>query len=133
MTNRLNSRILILAAACAVAGLAFAHTPARAEQPASNLGPVGPYEPILAAVGDKRLVAYYVPENGKCTVTAVFFDAASSGGGETSTRLRMALHPGEIFNLDAVSDQRVVLACGLNAGMLTVLNRGEVLRSASNA
>jgi hypothetical protein len=46
----------------------------------------------------------------------------------------VALHPGELFHLEGVKDAHVVLACGPDAKLLTVLNRGEILtKSASKA
>jgi hypothetical protein len=134
MLLRPSSKLPTLAAASARAARVFAGTPASAEELKANLGPVGPYEPILATIGDKRMIAYYEPDGGKCSVSAVVFEASPSGGGDASTRVRVALHPGQIFHVDVVEDQRVVLTCGPDAGMLTVLNRGElVTKSASNA
>jgi hypothetical protein len=106
--------------------LAFAVVPARALEPSINWGPVGPHQPILGVVGNKRIVAFYEPNSGNCDVSAVVFDAGENGGGSESARIRLSLHPGEIFNLDAVQGHRIVLTCAPNAGMLTVLNRGEL-------
>jgi len=124
--------ILPIAAASVLTVLAFTHM-ASADEARANLGPVGPNEPILATVGDKRMIAYYERDDGKCAVSAVMFDASTAGGGLASTRVRLVLHPGEIFNFDDVKGQRVVLTCGPNAGLLTVLNRGEVLTRSAKA
>ena len=45
---------LSLAAAGAILALTAASIPARADELAQNLGPVGPREPILTWVGSKR-------------------------------------------------------------------------------
>lgn len=119
-------RLPTIAAACALAVLSFAPM-ASADPQDANLGPVGPHEPILATFGDKRVIAYYEPSGGKCVVSAVVFDKSEAGGGHASSRVRVALHPGDLFHVEGVADQTVVLACGPNAGLLTVLNRGEVL------
>ena len=42
-------------------------------------------------------------------------------------RVRVALHPGELFHLDGVKNERIVMTCGPDAKLLTVLNRGEIL------
>ena len=98
----------------------------------TNLGPVGPYEPILATVGKSRLVAYFEPDNGNCSVSVVI-SAASGDGGVKATRVRVALHPGELFHLDGVKNERIVITCAPNAKGMAVLNKGEILtRSASN-
>ena len=52
------TRILSLAAAGAVVALTADSIPARADELAQNLGPVGPYEPILTTVGNKRVIAF---------------------------------------------------------------------------
>lgn len=127
-------RILSIAAASALIVLAATFTASAADNNHTNFGPVGPHEPILATVGTFRLVAYYEPDNGKCAVSAVVFDATPNGGGKASTRVRLALHPGELFHLDGVKDAQVVLTCGPNAKSLTVLNPGEILtKSASKS
>jgi hypothetical protein len=78
-------------------------------------------------MGDKRMIASYVPNGGNCFVSAVVFDATPAGGGFSSTRINVALHPGELFNVDGAEDRPVVLLCGFKGDMLTVLNRTEVM------
>jgi hypothetical protein len=118
------TRAMTIAAFGAV--LLGAASPALAQEPSTNLGPVGPREPILVKMGDKRMIAYYEPNGGNCFVSAVMFDASPSGGGYASTRVRVALHPGELFDVDGAEEQRVVLLCGFNGDKLTVLNRHQL-------
>ena len=113
------SNLSALGATCALVALLAATVPAGAEDTTTNLGPVGPREPILVKMGDKRMIASYVPNGGNCFVSAVVFDAAASGGGLASTKIRVALHPGELL-------------CGFKGDMLTVLNRSEVMTHAGN-
>jgi len=124
--------ILAIAAASALSVLAFGHMASAADHAWANLGPVGPNEPILATVGTNRMIAYYEPDGGKCSVSAVVFDVSPAGGGHASTRVRVSLHPGELFHLDAVEDEQVVLTCGPNAAKLIVLNRVELLTKAAS-
>ena len=63
-------RSLNMAAVSAVVALVAFGTPTRSEDRATNLGPVGPYEPILTSVGSKRVIAFYAPDNGRCAVSA---------------------------------------------------------------
>lgn len=127
------SRFLLPAlAASSLFALASAALPAQAEDATTNLGPVGPREPILVKMGDKRMIAYFEPNGGNCFVSAVVFDNAADGGGYRSTKVRVALHPGELFHLEGVEDRRVVLLCGFKADNLMVLNRAEVLTQAAN-
>lgn len=98
----------------------------------TNLGPVGPYQPILAHVGKSRLLAYYEQDKGNCAVSAVISTVAEDGGVDAK-RVRVSLHPGELFHLDGVDSERVVFTCAPEAKAMTVLNQGEVLtRQASN-
>ena len=119
----------------AAAGMlsALTFTPmALAADDRANLGPVGPHEPILASFGDKRVIAYYEPAGDMCDVSAVVFDASPKGDGHASTRVRVSLHPGELFHLDAVGDDQVMLTCGPKAAMLMVLNRADILTKAAS-
>src|SRR6476646_3067391 len=68
------TRSLSLAAAGAIVALTAASIPARADQLAQNLGPVGPREPILTWVGSKRVIAFYQPDSGNCAVHVVVWD-----------------------------------------------------------
>ena len=70
------TRSLSLAAAGAIVALTVASIPARADELAQNLGPVGPREPILTWVGSKRVIAFYQPDNGNCAVHVVVWDPA---------------------------------------------------------
>ena len=68
------TRSLSLAAAGAIVALTAASIPARADELAQNLGPVGPREPILTWVGSKRVIAFYWPDSGNCAVHVVVWD-----------------------------------------------------------
>lgn len=122
----------LLATVAMTALVAGAAAPAVAGDAALNLGPVGPHEPILVKMGDKRMIASYEPNGGNCYVSAVVFDASPNGGGYGSTRVRVAVHPGELFDLAGVENQNVVLVCTPDASKLMVLNRGEVLTQAAS-
>jgi hypothetical protein len=65
------------AAVGALVVLAVASIPTCADEPAQNPGPVGPNQPILATVGSKRVVAFYLPNGGQCAVQAVAADSAA--------------------------------------------------------
>jgi hypothetical protein len=106
-------------------------TAASAEPHRVNLGPVGPYEPILATVGEKRVIAYYTPDDDSCAVSAVVFDKSATGGGRASARARVTLRPGEVFHLDSVEEQILTLACGRDAKTITVVNRGDFMKRAA--
>ena len=53
------ARMLSLAAASALVALTAVGSSARADELRQNLGPVGPHEPILTTVGNKRVLAFF--------------------------------------------------------------------------
>ena len=76
MTPHSRIKIVGLAAAGALIALTVAGASARADQPLTNLGPVGPSEPILVTIGTQRVIAFYVPDRGACAVNAVVWKDA---------------------------------------------------------
>ena len=89
---------------------------------AQNLGPVGPHEPILTTVGNKRVIAFYEPDNGQCAVHAVVFDKTDAYTGmTTAARVRVSLNPREIVHIDSTDNESVKslnLQCGDDAESL---------------
>ena len=126
MVRLLRSSLSALAAGALLTVVAV-NAPAHADDTTTNLGPVGPRVPIVVKMGDKRMVAYFEPNGGNCFVSAVVFDSSPNGGGYASTKIRVALHPGELFHVEGVEDRQVVLLCGFKGDMLTVLNRTQVM------
>jgi hypothetical protein len=58
-----------------VALVMAAVTPAVADEYVTNFGPVEPNEPILASVGGKRIIAFFVPERRSCAdVTSLIYN-----------------------------------------------------------
>ena len=82
------TQFLSFAAAGALA-LSVASIPTRADEFAQNLGPVGPNEPILTTVGSKRVIAFYVPGGGHCTINVVVWDRTDASG-DSAARVRSA-------------------------------------------
>ena len=81
---------LKFAAASAIVALTAVSTPSRADELIQHLGPVGPHEPILATIGNKRVIAFYEPDNGHCAVNAVVYDKTDADTGTTtSARVRV--------------------------------------------
>ena len=59
---------------------------------------VGPNEPLMTTVGAKRVLAFYVPANGGCAVSAVVWDKDANTGSSpySSSRVRLELNPGPV-------------------------------------
>jgi hypothetical protein len=125
---------LKFAAAGAFLALTVSGTPARADELAQNLGPVGPHEPILTEVGSERVIAFYEPDNGRCAVHAVVFDKTDAYTGmTTAARVRVSLNPREIVHIDSTDNGSVKslnLQCGDDAESLALVDSNT--RYASN-
>ena len=106
-------------------------TPARADELAQNLGPVGPHEAILTEVGSERVIAFYEPDNGRCAVHAVVFDKTDAYTGmTTAARVRVSLAPREMVHIDSADNESVKslnLQCGKNAEMLTIIDTDSLV------
>ena len=105
-------------------------TPARADEMAQNLGPVGPHEPILTTVGNKPVIAFYEPDNGQCVVNAVVYDKTDAYTMTTAARVRVSLNPGQITSIDSVENKSLTLKCGDDAETLAIVDSNT--RFASN-
>jgi len=71
MLPLIRAQFLNVAAAGVLVALTAGSTPVRADELGQNLGPVGPHEPILTVVGNKRVIAFYQPDSGNCAVHVV--------------------------------------------------------------
>ena len=113
--------------AAAIACVLLASAAAYAETPLNNLGPVGPREPILITNGSQRVIAFYEPERGTCAVNAVTWREANDDAPYASTRIRIGLKPGQMFQLDGAQRQSVSLLCGADASTLAVAAPAELI------
>ena len=128
------SRIQLLKfAAAGVVVVCTLGTPARADELAQNLGPVGPHEAILTEVGSERVIAFYEPDNGRCAVHAVVFDKTDAYTGmTTAARVRVSLNPREMVHIDSADNESVKslnLQCGENAEKLTIIDTDSLVAS----
>jgi hypothetical protein len=121
---------------CVVAGalvaLVTAGVAARADELAEHLGPVGINDAILATFGNKRVIAFFERDNGRCAVSAVVFEKTDADTGRTtSARVRLSLHPHEMVHIDSSDNQTLGLQCGSHAATLAVVETGELVPSGS--
>ena len=121
------SRYKSLAAAGALSLFGAASTPALADEPLSNLGPVGPREPILVQVGEQRFIAFYTKERGECAVSAVTWKDADPDEPYSSARVRVSLKPGQLIELDGPQRRSMGLLCGADASSLAVTAPAELI------
>jgi hypothetical protein len=104
-------KALALPTAGAFFALAVASSSARADEMVTHLGPVKAHEPILTAIGGKRVVAFYVPHNDICAVQAVVWDEGDIAARSVS-RLRIGLSKGQIAHIDSAENNSLDLQCG---------------------
>ena len=107
-------------------------TPARADDLVQNLGPVGPHQPILATVGNKRVIAFYMPGSDRCSLHAVVWDNTGPDAGSLAARVRISLEPGQIVHIDTAQDgslKTLNLGCGDNAEKLAILDSDSAAAS----
>src|SRR5512144_2711399 len=96
----LSRNFLKFVAAGGLVALTAVSSPARADEMVQNLGPVGPHEPILATFGNKRAIAFYEPDNGRCAVSAVVYEKTDADTGmTTAARVRVSLKPREVVHV----------------------------------
>jgi hypothetical protein len=115
-------------AAGAVLALAASSLPARADELAQNPGPVGPHDPILTTFGNKRVIAFYEPDNGRCAVNAVVYDKTDAYTGmTTAARVRVSLNPREVVHIDSTDNKSINLQCGDRADTLALVETTEFI------
>ena len=126
----LTRSFLKFTAACSLLALTAISTPARADEMVQNLGPVGPHEPILTTVGNKRVIAFYEPDNGQCAVNAVVFDKTDAYTGMTTAgRVQVSLAPGQTASIDSAENKSLTLECGDRGEMLSAVDTNQQFAS----
>ena len=103
-------------------------TPTRADELAQSLGPVGPHHPIIASVGNKRVIAFYLPGSTNCALHAVIGDNNINAAVDTpAVRIRVSLEPGQIVHIDTTDNKSLNLQCGSDAENLSVVDSEEAV------
>ena len=113
-----------LASAC-VAFTAFS-IPARADELVQLLDPVGPHQPIIASVGNKRVIAFYLPGSNHCAVHAVIGNNDINAD-TPAVRVRVSLEPGQIVHIDTTENKSLNLQCGSNAENLSIVDSDDAV------
>ena len=124
----LSRNFLKFAAAGALVALTAVSTPARADEMVQNLGPVGPHEPMITMVGSKRVIAFYVPGDGKCNVQAVIWNRDDTDA-TTAAGFRAALDPGQTASIDSADHKSLTLKCGDYAESLAAVDTDHQVAS----
>ena len=126
----LSRNFLKFTAASSLLALTAISAPASADEMVQNLGPVGAHEPILTTVGNKRVIAFYEPDNGQCVVNAVVFDKTDPDTGmTTAARVRVSLAPGQTASIDSAENKSLTLECGDRGEMLSAVDTNQQFAS----
>jgi hypothetical protein len=123
----LTRNFLKFAVAGAIVTLTAVSAPASAAEMVQNLGPVPAHEPILKTVGNKHVIAFFVPGNGKCNVQTVIWNAddleANSAG------VQISLNPGQTASIDSSATESFNLRCGDHAETLAAIDGDQQFAS----
>ena len=121
------TRMLSLATAIALVALTAVNPSVRADELSQNLGPVGPHEPILTTVGNKRVIAFFEPDSGNCAFHAVIWNTTDVNA-DSAARFRAGLNPRQMVTINTNDNQSLKLQCGDNAERLAFIdNEGAVV------
>ena len=124
----LSRNFLKFTAACSLLALTAISAPARVDEMVQNLG--GAHEPILTTVGNKRVIAFYEPDNGQCVVNAVVYDKTDPDTGMTTAeRFRVSLAPGQTASIDSAENKSLTLECGDRGEMLSAVDTNQQFAS----
>jgi hypothetical protein len=124
--SMMTHQFLKLAAASVIVALTAVSTPVRADEMVQNLGPVGPREAILATLGSKRVIAFYVPNNGHCALHAVVWSPIDADAVERVS-MQISLKPRQIIRIINAEAESLDLECGSNAANLAVVNTDQLI------
>jgi hypothetical protein len=125
-------QLLKLAVAGAIVALTAVGPPARADEMVQRYGPVGPNDTILATFGNKRAIAFYEADNGRCAISAVVYDKTDAETGmTTAARVRVSLDPREMVQIDSNDNETMSLQCGDRAETLTVVDPHAFIAAAA--
>ena len=117
-----------IAAVGAFVSLTALGPPARADELVQHLGPVGAHEPILTTFGNKRVIAFYEPDSGRCAVNAVVYDKTDADTGmTTAARVQVSLNPHQIVHIDSTDNRLINLQRGNRAETLSLIDNGELV------
>ena len=100
--------------------------PARADELAQNLGPVGPHEPILTTVGSKRVIAFYEPGGGNCDLHVVVWNRTDESG-VSAARVRVSLNARQMAHIDSADNESLDLQCGDDAETLKIVDTSKMI------
>lgn len=123
----------IAAAGSVVIGMLIANNATVAEEIVENLGPVGPYDGIIANIGSAHVIAFFEPANGRCAINAVIWDDLAGDPGVSAKRVRVSIDAGDLLHVETVAHGTLNLRCGKDAATLAAVDTESLTASGITA
>ena len=123
--HTLTQKCLLGLAAAGALALTVASTPSYAGDPPEVLGPVGPNDPLVKAVGRKTVLAFYEAHGGHCVMHIVMWDRGDESGDSTAG-FQVSLDPRQVVQIDTAQNKSIGLQCGRAAETLAIVETGNV-------
>ena len=121
----LNRNYLLSLAAAGAFALTVASTHSFAGDPPEVLGPVGPNDPIITAVGRKTVLAFYEADGSHCVMHVVMWDRGDESG-DSAAGFRVTLDPRQVAHIDTAQNKSIGLQCGSAADTLAIVDTGKI-------
>jgi hypothetical protein len=121
----LNRNYILSFAAAGAFALTVASTHSFAGDPPEVLGPVGPNDPIITAVGRKTVLAFYEVDGTNCGMHIVMWDRGDESG-DSAAGFRVTLDPRQVVHIDTAQNTSIGLECGSAADTLAIVETGKV-------
>ena len=121
----LNRNYILSFAAAGAFALTVASTHSFAGDPPEVLGPVGPNDPIITAVGRKTVLAFYEVDGTNCGMHIVMWDRGDESG-DSAAGFRVTLDPRQVVHIDTAQNKSLGLQCGSAADTLAIVETGKI-------
>ena len=121
----LNRNYILSFAAAGAFALTVASTHSFAGDPPEVLGPVGPNDPIITAVGRKTVLAFYEVDGTNCGMHIVMWDRGDESG-DSAAGFRVTLDPRQVVHIDTAQNKSIGLECGSAADTLAIVDTGKI-------
>ena len=121
----LNRNYILSFAAAGAFALTVASTHSFAGDPPEVLGPVGPNDPIITAVGRKTVLAFYEVDGTNCGMHIVMWDRGDESG-DSAAGFRVTLDPRQVVHIDTAQNKSIGIECGSAADTLAIVETGKV-------
>lgn len=107
-----------LGVACIAAAASFAFGIAQPVAKTANGFEAG--QAFTADIGSKRVVGFYVPQNGACSVTAMVSEGGEDAPATTAARMRVSVPVGAEAAVESAEGEGVAIRCEADAARVSL-------------